>query len=204
MTTKTVVELDLVRYSDVARIIEENLGAALVLKFNDQIQNFVEAGLKAVKLKRNKVVLATTGDGAILAFEQAAQAHHFAVAVHEAAQVHNSGRTIASAIRWFRIGGATGELHMQPRDGGGQEIAGTVIATAVRLEAAARPGQFLIDEVTYSALGKNLQALYGPKETVSGKRNEKFAARRCTVVPFVDHPPSGPTRSAMLARSLSG
>src|SRR4051794_18543130 len=141
MTKKTVVELDLVGYSDVSRILEENLEAALVAKFNDQIQNFVEAGLKAVKLKRNKVVLATTGDGAILAFDQPAQAHHFGVAVHEAAQAHNSGRTIASAMRWFRIGGATGELHKKPRDGGGQEIAGTVIATAVRLEAAARPGQ---------------------------------------------------------------
>jgi class 3 adenylate cyclase len=186
MTKKTVVELDLVGYSDTSRLLEENLGAALVAQFNDQIQEFVDFGLKAVKAKRNKVVMATPGDGAILVFEEPTHAHHFAVAVHKATQAHNADRKVASAKRWFRIGGATGELHNRPRAGGGQEIAGMVIATAVRLEAAARPGQFLIDDPTFNSLGKDLQVLYGPKETVSGKRKEKFAARRYTIVPLTD------------------
>ena len=70
ITAKTVVELDLVGYSDAFRALEENVGVEVVARFNDQIQGFVDAGLSAVGTQRARVVLATTGDGAILAFDR--------------------------------------------------------------------------------------------------------------------------------------
>jgi class 3 adenylate cyclase len=184
MNTRTVVELDLVGYSDLSRMLEENVGVQIVARLNDQIQGFVDTAVTAVGAERKQVVFATTGDGAILAFDDPAVAHNFAAEVHKAAQTHNAKRSVDSAQRWFRIGIATGELYQQPRSGGGQEIAGTVIATAVRLEAAARPGQILADAVSFASLPSDLQKLYGPEETVPGKRSEQFAARRCTVIPY--------------------
>ena len=38
---KTILELDLIGYSDKARELDEQLGADLVMRFNDQIRQFV-------------------------------------------------------------------------------------------------------------------------------------------------------------------
>jgi class 3 adenylate cyclase len=181
MTQKTIVELDLVGYSDVARALEENLDAEIVGKFNDQIQEFVNSGLKAVGVTRRNAVRATTGDGAILVFDDPADAHKFAVEVHKSTQEHNRQKTLPSAQRWFRIGIATGELSQRARADGGREIAGTVIANAVRLEGAARPGQIVIDDTTFKWTA---QDQYGPAETVPGKRTERFEVRRSTIVQY--------------------
>ena len=198
MSTKTVVELDLVGYSDVCRMLEQNLDTEVVARFNEQIQKFVDAGLTAVEAERERVVMATTGDGAILAFDSSADAHSFATAVLRAAQAHNAERSVASSQRWFRIGAATGELYQPPRRGGGQEMAGTVIANAVRLEAAARPGQLVADAATFASLPAELQVLYGPEEMVRGKRDEQFAARRCTIIAYTGGEESRPTVQSIL------
>ena len=198
MGVKTVVEIDLIGYSSVARMLEENFDAKVVAQFNQQIQGFVDAGLKTVQAERDEVVMATTGDGAILVFDDPCDAHHFGTAVHTTTQAHNSKRNEASAKRWFRIGMATGDLHQQPRPNGGQEIAGIVIANAVRMEAAARPGQIVADVATVAALPSELQDLYGADENVRGKRDEKFAARRCTVVPSPPAEDSRPTIESVL------
>ena len=104
----------MVGYSDLARIIEENVGVEVVFRLNQQIQQFVEAGLAAVGMQREKAVLATAGDNAIVAFEKGGDAHLFATAVHQAAEAHNAKVSVASAKRWFRIGIATGELGERP------------------------------------------------------------------------------------------
>jgi len=198
MSLKTVVELDLVGFSDVCRTLEENLGTEVVAQFNSQIQEFVDAGLDAVRAERAQVVLATTGDGAILAFDQAANSHHFAAAVHHATRIHNAARSTPSSQRWFRIGAATGELFQRSRRGGGMEIAGTVIGNAVRLEAAAKPGQIVMDAATFVLLPAKLQALYGEEEIVAGKRGERFAARRCSIIPHKEDKDSQPTVQSIL------
>lgn len=198
MPTRTVVEIDLVGYSDVCRTLEENVGVAVVAQFNEQIQDFVDAGLGAIKIEREQAVFATTGDGAILAFHHPGDAHKFAAAVHAASDAHNAKRTVASAKRWFRIGAATGDLYQRPRRGGGQEIAGTVIANAVRLEAAARPGQIVADAATFGGLPPDLRSLYGPEESVTGKRDERFTARRCTIVAYAPAADSPPTIQSVL------
>jgi hypothetical protein len=83
-----------------------------------------------------------------------------------------------------------------------QEIAGTVIADAVRLETAALPGEIVVDPATISSLPDEIRQLYGPEILVSGKRDERFPARRYAVNSEVSAPsftdildkarPSGP------------
>jgi hypothetical protein len=173
-----------VGYSDVCRTLEENLDTEVVARFNEQIQQFVDTALKSVGAERERVVLATTGDGAIVAFVNPTEAHIFAAALLKATEKHNSNRTTPSSQRWFRIGMATGDLYQQSRDGERDAIAGTVIAKAVRLEVAALPGQIVADITTFVCLPREIQALYGPEEIVLGKREERFPARRCTIVPY--------------------
>ena len=111
MVMKTVVELDLVGYSEKASTLEEQFDAALVVQFNEHIQEFVDRGLAAVGSQRKGTVMATTGDGAIFStFDSADDAHRFAVEVHNATQKHNAQKKQASAKRWFRVGIATGDL----------------------------------------------------------------------------------------------
>ena len=189
---KTILELDLVGYSGIAAILEENSGAGAVAELNAQIQRFIDRGLGTVGAEREGTVMVTTGDGAILLFEKAEHAHGFAAAVHEETRVHNGGKTEPSARRLFRMGAATGDVMVWPRPGGPVEMAGVAIARAVRLEAAARPGELLVDAPTYVSLPPALGALYGGEEVVRGKRAEEFAARRCVMNPEVPGPGAGP------------
>jgi class 3 adenylate cyclase len=192
MSQRTIVELDLVGYSDLARDLEQQVGVEVVARFNDQIQEFVDVGLAAIHSTREDVVRATTGDGAILVFNRAVDAHEFAVVVLKATRTHNAQKSLPSAERWFRVGIATGEMHERTRPNGTPEIAGTVIANAVRLESAARPGQIVMDSATFALLPKESQAFYDGEEIVEGKRSERFVARRYTVVGFeTQRPPTG-------------
>jgi len=195
--TKTVLELDLAGYSDIARQLEEHMGVQIVSKFNDQIQGFVDAGLAAVGVERSQVVMATTGDGAILMFDRAEDAHRFAQAAHEATQTHNSTRTVASSKRWFRMGAATGDIDVREKEGR-REIAGVTIANAVRFEGAARVGEIVIDVATYDALPDALRKFYGEEEEVKGKRSEKFRARRCAMIPNETGTEAEPTVAGVL------
>jgi class 3 adenylate cyclase len=178
---KTVLELDLVGYSSIAAILEENTSSGAVAELNAQVQSFIDKGLNAAAVERQHTVMANTGDGAILLFDKAEHAHNFAKAVHEATRIHNRGKTEPSARRLFRMGAATGEVTIQPRPEGGTDMAGVTIARAVRLEAAARPGEMLIDAKTFASLPSTLRDLYGDEEKIRGKRTEEFAARRCVM-----------------------
>ena len=179
-TVKTVLELDLASYSDISRVLEENLDVYAVKAFQDQIQSFVDQGLRQVQLKRDEVVLGTAGDNALLVFDDAMQMHRFAEAMQRAVADHNSQKTVDSAKRCFRMGAATGPVLLLQEE---RRIVGTTVARAVRLEAAARHGQILVDNATYDLLSSDVKSLYGEEEEVKGKREEKFSARRCTFVP---------------------
>lgn len=197
-TTKTVVELDLKGYSDIAREIQGHFTAEIVGKFDEQIQSFVDAGLDAIRVLRDDAVCATTGDGAILVFDRAEHAHAFAKAVHKATGEHNSERTLPSTKRWFRIGAATGDLSIT-RNRNKKQIAGSVIVDAVRLETAAGTGELLVDVATYDAMPARLKRLYGAEEEVAVK-GEKFRARRCVMVPSPTVAPVVPTVESVLGR----
>lgn len=173
---KTVVEVDLVGYSSISNNLEENLDVSTVAQINQQIQSFIEVGLKAANASREENVMSLTGDGAILVFDSAQQAHHFAETLHRATQEHNQTRKQQLAMRVFRSGAASGEISMKRKAGGGYDIAGSTIARAVRLEAKAVPGGLLVDKTTFEALPPEMQRLYGSKQIVPGKRDEQFEA----------------------------
>jgi class 3 adenylate cyclase len=199
---RTIVELDLKGYSDVARELEENLSAEVVMHFNDQIQTFVDAGLRTENLHRKDAVMATTGDGAILALDSPSIAHRYALAVHDACRLHNYEKTLASAKRWFRVGIATGDLAIET-NGAVKRMAGSVIARAVRLETASNVGEILVDTETYAGLSDQQKSLYGPEEMIQGKRNEVFAARRCVAVPGIDLAPTQPAKARSVPAKAS-
>lgn len=163
---KTVVELDLVGYSTICDNFEQGLDVNSAAQLNKQLQSFVDAGLDTIDASREQHVMETTGDGAILVFETAADAHRFAEAVHEATREHNWTRQRPLAKRVFRIGAASGDIVMQPKPGGGFEIAGMTIARAVRLEAKAQPGGLLVDVATFVSLDADQKERYGPKQMV--------------------------------------
>lgn len=191
---RTVVELDMVGYSDIARQLEQEADDPEVVdRLNQEIQQFVDYGLEVVGQTRNEVVKATNGDNAVIVFESAIDAHLFAQAVHQRTQTYNAQQQGGFlAKRWFRIGCATGKLYERPRNiNVGDKISGIVIADAYRLEKEANPGELLIDEATYKALIEFLETneqsdLYNDIETVYGKREEKFPnSRRWQVIPRV-------------------
>jgi len=178
--TKTILEMDLVAYSDVARMLEENLNVEAVKAFQDQIQQFVDYGLTTIGLHRENTVIDTAGgDNAILMFDNPTTMHRFAEAVQNQTLVHNAARSIESAKRWFRMGAATGIILVMPSD---RKIFGATITRAVRLEAAAEVGQLVIDLPTFDALPVDLQRSYSDIDIIHGKRTERFEARRCTLV----------------------
>lgn len=177
--TKTVLELDLASYGDVARVLEEHLDVMAVKAFEDQIQAFVDRGLETVNLRRADVVLGTAGDNAILIFDRPEFAHEFASVVQAATVVHNASKTVDTAKRWFRIGAATGTVLFLESE---RRIVGSTVARAVRLEAAAAKGELVVDLATYNGLPENLKLCYGTEHLVRGKRNETFRARRCKMI----------------------
>jgi class 3 adenylate cyclase len=178
-STKTVLEIDLYSYNDIATFIEENLDVAAVRAFEDQIQRFVDYGLKALNLRRDAVVLGTAGDNAVLIFDDANTMHQFAEAVHQATVIHNQSKTVELAKRWFRMGAATGIVEFDPTK---RRIVGIATARAVRLEGASGKGQLVVDLATFDALREDIQKLYGVEETIEGKRDERYKARRCSLI----------------------
>jgi class 3 adenylate cyclase len=178
-STKTVLEIDLYSYNDIATFIEENLDVAAVKAFEDQIQRFVDYGLKALNLRRDDVVLGTAGDNAVLIFDDVNTMHRFAEAVHQATLIHNQSKTVELAKRWFRMGAATGIVEFDPVK---RRIVGIATARAVRLEAASAKGQLVVDLATFDALSEDIKKLYGVEEIIEGKREERYKARRCTLI----------------------
>jgi hypothetical protein len=180
-SNRFVVSVDLFAYSDVARKLDQQLGAAGVSRLIAQIRGFIDGARERVRVPREEVEIAFTGDGAILAFHRADQVHRFAQALHESAQQHNDKVADVTARRCFRTGAAAGVIELVLRaDGGIQDAAGIVIADAVRLQSAAGLGDLLVDGSAFAALSPSLQSEYGPMEQVRGKRDETFAVRRRT------------------------
>ncbi len=182
---KTILELDLASYSDIARLLEENLDVYAVKAFEDQIKEFVDAGLEKVGLTSDEVVLGSSGDNVILVFDDAATMHQFATEVQKTISSFNREKTVASAKRWFRMGAATGPVLFIANE---RRIVGTTIARAVRLEAAASIGELFIDIPTYDLLPEDLQKQYSQEQEVRGKRNERFGARKRELLPPEERP----------------
>lgn len=183
-----VVVVDLSRYSDICKQLEQQLGVEAVAALNQQIQLLIRTALAAAKVEFTRLPFKSTGDGAIIAIDGAEQATHFAGALHNVAEEHNRHRDVPLAQRHFRVGVWSGSIMLQPQrtesgDFIGFDFAGTSIANAVRLESACRTGEVLISADTWAQLPQAMRSLYGKKETVRGKREEQFQAHRRVVVP---------------------
>jgi class 3 adenylate cyclase len=181
MKMHTVVELDMVAYSEIARTLDQAIGPDVVARLNDEIQIFVHRALETISLTPQNTVAATTGDGAILVFEDPVLAHRFAHHLFALSREFNANITSASALRLFRMGGATGNIVVNRRDSGISGIAGSAIADAVRLEGAAEPGQLVVDLRTYADLPNDLQAAYTVEDDVVAKHGQKFRVRRANL-----------------------
>ena len=203
MMRRTVAVVDMVAYSSIAKLLEENISAASVAELNRQIQGFMNRALAQVEDQQGYCRLALTGDGIILLFERAEDAHCFASHVHRFAREHNDERSLSTAERWFRVGIATGDVSSSACSGEMPQYAGITIANAVRLESAAEPGEILVDRDTYDGLAAETKKLYGPEETVHGKREERFRARRCCVTPKTEAvEPEGRASARISRRTL--
>jgi class 3 adenylate cyclase len=170
-TVMTVVEVDLVGYGKIAPLIEENLSAGALLDFNRGIQELITGALAKIGIDRKKAVKSTAGDNAILTFDNPVDAHNFVKFLNEGCEKHNRQKVAPSARRIFRAGAATGviaQLHAE----GIEEFGGLAIMHAVRLEAAAKPGELLIHAKSHELLPPDIQCLYGPKILVRGKSAE--------------------------------
>ncbi len=175
---RIVVSIDMVGFADVQSRLQDSIGPRAVDELMKQIQGFIDVGIKAARVKRLLTVVANTGDGAILQFAKSARALAFAEAVHGACRKRNAKYGDSMSQRHFRIGAATGEVLLHRQSDGSYTAGGEVISQAVRIEAGARPDEFIVDEATFNGLPEQQQARFGPFEELRGKRNEVFRVAR--------------------------
>jgi class 3 adenylate cyclase len=184
---KVVAVVDLSRYSDICKQLDQQLGVTAVGALNDQIKELISFGLAGASIKPDEQPYKGTGDGAIIALGTAAQASLFAEKLHKAAEERNLGRDVELAQRHFRVGIWPGKLLLRPEQRGKGypptfDFAGTTIANAVRLEGACKTGEVLIGSEAWAALDTDARKWYGAEEIVKGKRDEKFPAHRRRVI----------------------
>ncbi|MGC9970888.1 MAG: hypothetical protein ABSE56_09880 [Bryobacteraceae bacterium] len=183
---RSVVVVDLSRYSDIARDLEQQLGTSAVVSLNGQIHEMIAAAVDAAHVNEKKAFIKPTGDGAILVLRSPADASRLAAALHTIAKDYNHGKDVILAQRHYRIGICTGPVaSQQPHPTRMRktlkDVAGLTISNAVRFEAACRTGEVLIDSGTWANLPKPIKNLYGPEEQIKGKRDEVFRAHRRVV-----------------------
>jgi class 3 adenylate cyclase len=174
---KSIVVIDLSRYSDIAKHLEQHSTAVAVAELNRQIQSLIRAALQNAGVPPQGVPYKSTGDGAIIALDQAEKASRMAEALHRQAEEHNRGRDVELAQRHFRVGVFTGEVILEPLTSSREfiEFHGLSVSNAVRLEGACRTGEVLICSQTWGDLSADDRNRYIPT-TVKGKRTEAFHA----------------------------
>ena len=177
---RTVVVVDLVRYSDIVKSLQlgQKFGANATLLLNNQIQSLIQQSLKACGATPDCFVK-STGDGAILQFESPTVAEHFAATLHHLSfDQHCASATNPYEWRSFRVGICTGEVVLGPN-----EIAGAIVGFATRLESAAEAGEIVIETNSWVQLTSERQTLYRAEEVLKVKPHDPiFAVRRRRVV----------------------
>lgn len=139
--------VDLSRYSDICKQLEQQLDVTAVGALNDQIKELTGLGLAGASIKSGSSPYKGTGDGAIIALNTSAEASLFAEKLHKTAEERNLGRDVELAQRHFRVGIWPGKFLLRPElHGKGYpttfDFDGTTIANAVRLEDPARRARY--------------------------------------------------------------
>lgn len=159
--TKFVVVFDLYRYGIVIKLLQDFLGSEAASQFQHSLHDLAKEALKLKDLTA-PVLYVSTGDGAIVVFDSAFEAHSFAERLHKLAEDHNL--TIQAFARLhFRMGIAT---HLAvPSTAAPQEITLSHVTVAItdasRLESQCLTGQVLISEGVWVDLKpERLRKLY--------------------------------------------
>jgi class 3 adenylate cyclase len=189
ISEKYVVEIDLCRYSDIARLLQEEheLGAKATEWLDKQIFKFVKDAAQTQDMELEKIPHSQIGDAVIIAFSSAYESVKFAEAFQLSTIEYNSSKNTELSQRHFRVGIAKGEIIIKRMLTPGGEfkdykLSGTPIAHAKRLESNCKINEVLICSETFSDLTKDIQTAFGIEEKVKGKRKEIFKAHRRKVV----------------------
>jgi class 3 adenylate cyclase len=188
IVVKAITVIDLSRYSDICKVLEQHIDATAVAGLNGQLQSLIQAARVSAGIKTHPLPFKNTGDGAIIVLDTAELGVKFAEALHKAAESLNADKDIELAQRHFRVGLFKGNVVLSEQkspDGYfiGFEFAGSSIGNAVRLEDACKTGEILINEGAWNDLPDSLKLTFGKVETVKGKRSEAFQAHRRRIVP---------------------
>jgi HEAT repeat protein len=175
------------------RIIEDNpnittheyLKKIALKEIEDEISSLLKRSLFEIKIDSEKAIITKTGDGAILLFNSAVDAHKFAIALHLISKQNNESRSRNLKNRWFQIGASSGWLYRERREGKSCDISGHNIAKAIYLRNAAKPGEVLVDLETYNKFYSTYQVLY-KEERMPFKLNTPLWYRRFSVYSEVD------------------
>ena len=89
----------------------------------------------------------STGDGLMAVFEATSDGLNAAVAVHQAAELHNRAATDLEQLV-LRIGVSAGDVHFVAHD-----CHGTPVVEAARLESAADPGAIFVTALARALAG---------------------------------------------------
>lgn len=173
---ETLVNVDMVGYSEVARYLEYVLSVDAVGLLGESIQAQIVAGLHGCGLDES-VVHGFTGDGAILRFSEARLAHDFAVRFLAVVDERNRQIPDPGLRRHYRMGAATGDIVSWGKQGS-DERAGLVFTRSQRLESNGAPGHFLIDVTTFRGLTEEQASLYGEVEQIEVKHGVTVTAHR--------------------------
>ncbi len=174
---RTVVVVDLARYTELVRSADALSGAKAVASLERRIKALLNKALQVVLAERRLLDDAQAvhtkwiGDGAVCLFEETQLAARFAAAVHHVAADHNSGKN-ESDQRHFRISIAAGNVVLD------DDVVGLPVVVATRLNGAARIGEVVIESSAWEDLPPEEKKRYGGEEVVSGKRDESFLVRR--------------------------
>jgi formylglycine-generating enzyme required for sulfatase activity/class 3 adenylate cyclase len=171
LDVRTLVRLDGEKYTELVRIIETATDAEITSALNRNIKRkFIDNALQNIG-QNTAYIIRMEGDGALIRFDTADEAHKFVVTLHHLSARENITRPEQSKI-WFRIGCATGEIDLDTNDG-------YLNAIVYRLEPKAKPGGILINSQMYNELSFDFQCQYDVEEIIDGKRiDERFYARR--------------------------
>ncbi|MEA3211376.1 MAG: hypothetical protein QOE70_4433 [Chthoniobacter sp.] len=200
LVQRVIVVVDLSRYRNIAKDLDQQVDCKGVALLNRQIQDMIDSALNTVGIVPQAIPSKFTGDGKILSFETAEHACHFAENLHRVADRRNQGRNGPLHQRHFRIGICSGKIVLERTaspDGGliVHDFAGIAVSDATRLEGACKTGEILICPETWAHLPPELKRTFGNEEKVEVKHSDElFLAHRCKVVDPApaSEPPKGP------------
>ena len=182
-----IVQVDLVKYSDMANHIQEVINQERnavhgLFWLNSRIFQFICRALDPAE-SVSQCFLTSTGDGAILQLASVDNAHRFAVRLHDQADAYNAARHIETTQFHFRVGIAWGPVMrgtVHAADGTliTELAAGFPLIQAVRSESGCPADGVVLTESAYLELSQDYQAFYASPINKLGKRTE--VVRVCT------------------------